>query len=915
MSTLRRVFIACLISLLGYGHAVAQDYIALYGPRATSYLARESVLLSGISPDALFGGLDPVVQHWYLPRILPGAHRWKQWRYTNWIDPHYERYLSEEFLFHRYNEYWYDRFGRPNRAWLIYDWSHAQPRRFGSVILGGGFLGSLFVAQDRKGEYYVSMSVGSKIHTVLTPLTFSKPQFNGVRWDLASNEFTGTFLLSRISSPWGNNLWAYPPEPPVEWRNATHLMGGRILRTLGGFVTVGATFLNAHQSNTTLPFAETSPITGVLTSDQNDKNVRRIRIILSDDSPEDGVAGAALFRKRIFITDVNGKMVRGDLVGLTPLVKGGKEHLGYRAADGNGRILLTYDFTSPSYTGPPVEEIDHVTFELILANDYRVEVTSDRQTDAENAMVPLLIARARRNTRDMSNPIVLRFDYGLPTANQILGCTLDITDVGGFHLQGEWNVNRRYFRYPNRDRRKHHLSSTDASAGYVNAAYRRYPWLAFTELYRMEHDYTTSAFLSDKGGFIDYADEVIHRYEFVDDNDDYDRYPDWQREGYSLMSALEAMFPGGEGYSLMSADGAVFPGLDENNDFISDFNQNDNPIRRNLFPDYEEPFLRHSVDRPEYLVGVDMNNNGWIDRFENDDFADYPYKKDREGYNLYVNAYLSPGIRTVIGQNRERLIAGDGHNRSTYFLFTMDVDRLKGRWRFFEYLRNAQDTIPDHLLQWVQPTRADAMHQEERDLLFYRNTWANTAYLEYTYRRPFDLNFVHRTKYEAVRQRAPGPLLKGRYLREHSYLFGVIDRIDYTFGLGIFTVSPRWKSELLALKTPARNVLARKELRQTLSLIVETGFSRRHKGRVYKHTELAMGVEWTYFDQFADPAPPDREDFRGLVFVTQFTSYSAYMGYRIVTETGLLLDRQRVGGRETVAFGRGFFTIYAGILE
>ena len=61
-------------------------------------------------------------------------------------------------------------------------------------------------------------------------------------------------------------------------------------------------------------------------------------------------------------------------------------------------------------------------------------------------------------------------------------------------------------------------------------------------------------------------------YEFVDDNDDQDRNPDWLRANFSQ-------------------DLRVFPGFDENNDFINDFNQNDSQLRENRVPDYDEPFL------------------------------------------------------------------------------------------------------------------------------------------------------------------------------------------------------------------------------------------------------------------------------------------------------------------------------------
>ena len=891
MGSIFLALFVCSMIVFGGGRVAAQDYLLSYGPRALVHLGMSSGELVGPSVDALFGGLDPVVQHWYLPRILPQTPRWQQWTYTNWAEPFYSRYVEIGFR----GDYWYDALGRPHQGWLVYDWSHRQPSEFGSIIQESGFMRGLIIAKDRKGEYHLSMTLGDRIHTVLTPMTFSKPQFHGIRWDFASNEFTGTFLLSRISSPSGLT----PVGTVVEWRNATHMMGGRILRTLGPSVTVGGTFLNAHQSNTALPFAKSNPFTGELTSNQNERNIQRIRIVLSDDSPEDGQGGAVLFRERVTVTNLEGREFRGDLVGLIPLVSGGKEYLGYRTADGSRRITLTYDFTSPSYAGPLPEEIDQVAFELTLANDYRVEVTSDRQTNAENAMVPLLIARADGNVRDMSNPIVLRFDYGLPTANQIVGGTLEVRNVLGFDLYGEWNVSRRYFQYPNRDRKDHHLSFSDASAGYLNLSYRRYPGFAFGELYRMAPAYTTSAFLSDRAGFIDYSDELIHRYEFVDDNDDYDRYPDWQRESYD---------PG-------TADQAVFPGLDENGDFISDFNQNDNPIRRNLFPDYDEPFLRHNVDDPDYLVGMDMNNNGWIDRFENDTVADYPYKRDREGYNLYFGAHLFPGARTMVGQTRERLIAGDGHNRTTYLLAAMDLDRGRSRWKLFDCLRDARDTIPDDLLQWVQPVRAEAMHREVRDPLFYRDAWVNTAYLEYMYRRPFDLNFDHKMKYEVIRPRARGEMLEARDLRDRPYLFGMIDRVDYTVRLGIFTLYPRWKSEFFAERAPSREVPARKEVRETASLIVETGFARRHRGRVFKRTTLTTGVEWTYFDQLADPVPPGREDFRGLVFIAQLTSYSAYMGYRLVTQTGFMVGRQRFATGMVTSSGKGFFTVYAGIQD
>ena len=84
-----------------------------------------------------------------------------------------------------------------------------------------------------------------------------------------------------------------------------------------------------------------------------------------------------------------------------------------------------------------------------------------------------------------------------------------------------------------------------------------------------------------------------------------------------------------------------------NSNFLPDLNQNDNRVKMNNIPDYEEPFLRFDVDRPEFLFGLDMNNNFWVDQYENDAAPDYPYRKDHKGYNIYGGAHLLNGMRPV----------------------------------------------------------------------------------------------------------------------------------------------------------------------------------------------------------------------------------------------------------------------------
>ena len=96
----------------------------------------------------------------------------------------------------------------------------------------------------------------------------------------------------------------------------------------------------------------------------------------------------------------------------------------------------------------------------------------------------------------------------------------------------------------------------------------------------MDPFYNTRTFLTSGVGKIDYGDTRRSGFELVEDNDDHDRIPDTVRADW------------------LEGDKEVFPGWDQNNDFVPDFNQNDNRVRTNAVPDYEEAFLRFGVGPP-----------------------------------------------------------------------------------------------------------------------------------------------------------------------------------------------------------------------------------------------------------------------------------------------------------------------------
>ena len=343
-----------------------------------------------------------------------------------------------------------------------------------------------------------------------------------------------------------------------------------------------------------------------------------------------------------------------------------------------------------------------------MANDYLIEVASNLQTNATLEPAFLPVAQAEGNVTDASNQRFIRFQYGIPSSNELRGVNLAISDVGGFNLRSEYVSNRRNRRFPNQTIRSNQALAHDASeAYYATASQIAYPFFGYGEFFSVEPGYSTSMFIPDSQGFIDYEDEKNYLYELIDDNDDQDRFPDWQRRAVNLS----ALFPNQNQFP----DREVFPGLDENQDFISDFNQN-----QNNQPDYSEPFFRYHVDPPEFLFGTDMNNNTIIDRFENDTEADYPYKRDSKGYNLYAGVELMPNSRLMVGRSRMEQHSSDRRAASTYGLLTLkkEYPQRSLSIQLMEFVRAVKDDIPDNLIQWVQPallSRYDAGLQRSVD--------------------------------------------------------------------------------------------------------------------------------------------------------------------------------------------------------
>ena len=918
---------------------------ALDGLGAQSYGAREVQRGGKVSFDprgsgVLFGALDPTVQRWYVPQELLVEYQWNQREYSNYARDRYQRYVSTV----REGDHFYDFFGDYiSRGWLVYDWRQSQPTAGGSAVFKSDqftqWFGNVTVSSDRKGDNAYAITVGNQIRTTLTPMTFSKPAFNGIQADLVSDRYALTVLASRISSPLGQ---AVPR--PRRTTNSTSLVGARAEVDVSDLITLGGTFVDARNSYTSLDLFSGNFLAGNLTAGQSSAPVTAIAVVLSDDSPDDGVGGAALFSHdvrittRDFETDTEQVWTSEQVVrpGTEwPAVFGGFVRPGFIAADGDERIVLNYDFTDPAFqlvredgTELDATNIIAVEFDYVLANDFKVEVWSNRQTgqsrlpsppltgdliDAEKPAL-LTVRRAADNVKNMTNIQRVKFEYGLPTATMVAGFTIEGTDIWGVDFYGEWDRSFRYFQYPNATlfdaKESHEISRREADARYLTLSKQQFPFFAYGEAYRIDEDYGTSAFIVDGGGNTKYDQPALRVFQFVDDNDDQDAVADWVRPGSGVL------------------DQNVFPGWDENNDGISDFNQNDNGLVSNELPDYEEPFLRYDVDRPEFLFGIDFNNNGWIDRFEDDELPDYPYKADREGYNAFIGMHLTPETRLMVGRADERMQSDDRENTITYGLFTFDKTYGgRGRVRVFDMVRRASDSIPDDRRQPSPFIRAPAQPIVE-DFLRAQDTWINTAWLGLSYTAIERLTVESTLKYEYFNQRQDEPRdLKGRKMAGAPSLFGLINKLEYKISLGSLTLRPRLKSEYL---------------RQD-AFVKEEGEQRQWTGvamllarlPVLTESSLTAGIELA---QFADRAKDEDQlvetgrvgptgDERSVNIAVQVANRSSYLGYRLTTHIGLRLGRVSVeqiqalegvpGQVEKVSEGRtqttSFITVFAGV--
>jgi len=320
--------------------------------------------------------VDPAVRKWYVPQELYSQSKFWQWETTNYARELYQGYVNNTLE----GDFFYDLYGNLlTRGWLLYNTNQTNPVERGHVVFESRNLNDWFsniaIAAEEKGQYRYALTVGRDLRTTLTPMVFSKPRFNGVQLDLATDKYEGTILYSQ-----GGIGGQADVRPRTD---VTTIMGGRFATQVGDFVEVGIHMANAQQSNSLNDQLMDNLLSGSLPESKNEL-VSTIEIVLRDDSPADLTSGASYFPagSDIVITYLDGTKDVGKDIRFAPVVQGGIPGPGFLTATGNDEIRLTYDFTDPSFVArarADRSEIAKVEFRLTLANDYQIWMTSDRQ--------------------------------------------------------------------------------------------------------------------------------------------------------------------------------------------------------------------------------------------------------------------------------------------------------------------------------------------------------------------------------------------------------------------------------------------------------------------------------------------------------------------------------------------------------
>jgi hypothetical protein len=531
--------------------------------------------------------------------------------------------------------------------------------------------------------------------------------------------------------------------------------------------------------------------------------------------------------------------------------------------------------------------------------------------------VAYTVVRAETKETDTSNRRIVSFDYGIPTGQALFGLDGHLT-LKGIDIKGEFTTNPQYFIYP-----VGHNAGTRfqkrSIAYFINAIKKVGSFDLGMEVFRLAPDYGGN-YDSIRGGvpfFTDVAQTGSQMQEMfvMTDNDDNDQWPD------ELIVELP---------SADRQDSGIFPGLDENQDLVPDTDQNLNGIA-----DWTEPIIFYDADPPEFVYGLDFNNNGVVDFRENDGLPDYPYRRDRRGMHVFSrkSGLGAFGNSMSVGFYDTEEIAGPGQAKALYARYEYSVNSpYLGRIRFNDDIKRVEDHIRDDVYIWRDrgTHRIDSPYPhltprqiEERDLnsqimppdrdpLTMRNSLVNTMFIEGRTTPIVDLNLIN--NFQWIRNSQAAAEFDDGVIQDEDVrsFITLVNKIDYTFRAGNITIKPMFKHLLL------------REHSQKLDREVGSGSTRsfsiytpilRSRFDLTNKSYLQLGFQGLPFWRYTKLDRVDStQDFKEWTTVFMMTNRSDYYGFALSSQIGWETTRRDYSDENSAALNRNASTLFFDII-
>ena len=515
---------------------------------------------------------------------------------------------------------------------------------------------------------------------------------------------------------------------------------------------------------------------------------------------------------------------------------------------------------------------------------------------------------------------VVEFDYGIPTGQVLYGLDWDLS-LKGLKVKGELVANPQYFLFPVGSNAGKRFDKQ--ALGYFLTAQKEVgPIEIGGEIFNLDPDYSGN-YDSDRGGVAFFSDDCfvcpqMQEMFVMTDNDDNDQWPD------EMINELP---------SAEKSDSGIFPGLDENNDLIPDSDQNFNGI-----PDWTEPILFYDADPPDFIYGIDFNNNGVVDYRENDALPDYPYPRDRRGAHLVATkkGLGRWGKWASVGYYTMKEPAGGSKAKAIYARYEHNfVSPYLGKIRINEDIKQVKDDIRDDVYVWedvgfTQRIPSPVPHLKgpmieardlnsqvfppDVDLLNMRNSLVNTLFISSTFRQFSNLNVINSVQW--IRNSQAEDEFDDGTQQEAGVLstLAMVNRLDYTINAGNLNIRPMFKHLFLREYSSILEDATDDGSIRSFSIyapIVRTRFDLTAKSNLQLGFQGFPFWRHTYLDR------KDKSDnFKEWTLVLMMSNRSDHYGYSLASQFGFIRTSREYDDatRASDSFdnSRLFFDIVAG---